>query len=151
MAGRDSFVLMPTGAAAGPLKPQGASTSLPCSCAHLTHPHLTNQSMPAGGGKSLCYALLPALRPGALVLVVSPLIALMQDQVQAFRARGLRADFLSSACTEGERRRLLEDLQSQRPATQASTGPHLAALPRACRPTLKPPMAAAHAPPHPGR
>lgn len=37
--------------------------------------------MPTGGGKSLCYALVPAIRPGT-VLVVSPLIALMQDQVQ---------------------------------------------------------------------
>jgi bloom syndrome protein len=37
--------------------------------------------MPTGGDKSLCYALLPAVRQG-LVLVVSPLIALMQDQVQ---------------------------------------------------------------------
>ncbi|EFN54249.1 hypothetical protein CHLNCDRAFT_16802, partial [Chlorella variabilis] len=73
--------------------------------------------MPTGGGKSLCYALVPAIRPGT-VLVVSPLIALMQDQVQALRARGLRADLLSSTRTEADRRRLLEDLQQHRPDTQ---------------------------------
>ncbi|KAI3435708.1 hypothetical protein D9Q98_001766 [Chlorella vulgaris] len=73
--------------------------------------------MPTGGGKSLCYALLPAIRAG-LVLVVSPLIALMQDQVESLRARGLRADFLSSTRSEGERRRLLDDMQQRKPDTQ---------------------------------
>jgi hypothetical protein len=173
--------------------------------------------MPTGGGKSLCYALVPAVRQG-LVLVVSPLIALMQDQVQvgaarsggwvgaaegglpqrgnypafycerrqatrwngrpreeeggcpfspvstasvraraaalqmvciagrpvlhfdfatlpppptlrrtapcaqAFCARGLRADFLSSSRTEADRRRLLADLQQRQPHTQARAG-----------------------------
>ncbi|KAL4458301.1 hypothetical protein ABPG75_013166 [Micractinium tetrahymenae] len=73
--------------------------------------------MPTGGGKSLCYSLVPAVRPG-VVLVVSPLIALMQDQVASLQDRGLRADFLSSTRTEADRRRLLADLQQRSPSTQ---------------------------------
>jgi ATP-dependent DNA helicase RecQ len=59
--------------------------------------------MPTGGGKSLCYQLPALLRPGTGV-VVSPLIALMQDQVDAVAQLGLRAAFLNSTQDPDERR-----------------------------------------------
>jgi ATP-dependent DNA helicase RecQ len=57
--------------------------------------------MPTGGGKSLTYQLPSLLRPG-LGLVVSPLIALMQDQVEALRLLGVRAAFLNSTLEASE-------------------------------------------------
>ena len=52
--------------------------------------------MPTGSGKSLCYQL-PAMILDGVTLVVSPLIALMKDQVDALRARGLPATFINSS------------------------------------------------------
>ncbi|WP_239476737.1 DNA helicase RecQ [Nocardia arizonensis] len=59
--------------------------------------------MPTGGGKSLCYQVPALVRPGVGV-VVSPLIALMQDQVDALSALGVRAGFLNSTQYPDERR-----------------------------------------------
>jgi ATP-dependent DNA helicase RecQ len=59
--------------------------------------------MPTGGGKSLCYQI-PALVRKGTGIVVSPLIALMQDQVDALRALGVRAGFLNSTQDFDERR-----------------------------------------------
>ena len=64
--------------------------------------------MPTGGGKSLCYQIPALVRPGTGV-VISPLIALMQDQVDALRALGVRAGFLNSTQELAQRRQVEAD------------------------------------------
>src|ERR1700724_1646099 len=63
--------------------------------------------MPTGGGKSLCYQL-PALVLDRPVLVVSPLIALMSDQLRRAQELGIGAAMLASGMPEGHNRRALE-------------------------------------------
>jgi ATP-dependent DNA helicase RecQ len=66
--------------------------------------------MPTGSGKSLCYQL-PAMILEGATLVVSPLIALMKDQVDALRARGLPATFINSSISEPEQHARIESLR----------------------------------------
>lgn len=65
--------------------------------------------LPTGGGKSLCFQLPALLLPG-LTIVVSPLIALMKDQVDALQATGVAATFLNSTLNEKEARSRLRGL-----------------------------------------
>jgi ATP-dependent DNA helicase RecQ len=67
--------------------------------------------LPTGAGKSLCYQL-PALAGEGLALVVSPLIALMKDQVDQLQAAGVAATFLNSTLDAGESRRRIAGLRS---------------------------------------
>ncbi len=69
--------------------------------------------MPTGGGKSLCYQLPALLLPG-LTLVVSPLIALMKDQVDALTQRGIRATLLNSTLDPTEQRARIQEIEAGR-------------------------------------
>jgi ATP-dependent DNA helicase RecQ len=67
--------------------------------------------MPTGGGKSLCYQI-PALARDGLAIVVSPLIALMQDQVEALQQLGVNAAFLNSSLSPEENNRITRQVVS---------------------------------------
>src|SRR5438034_132738 len=66
--------------------------------------------MPTGAGKSLCYQL-PAAISGGLSIVVSPLISLMEDQVQQLRDEGVAAALLNSSLSAAMQRTVLEELR----------------------------------------
>lgn len=67
--------------------------------------------MPTGGGKSLCYQIPAILREG-VGIVVSPLIALMQNQVEQLKQRGVRVAYLSSLLSQSEIEAVEQDLQA---------------------------------------
>jgi len=69
--------------------------------------------MPTGGGKSLCYQI-PALLFDGLTVVISPLIALMKDQVDALRINGIEADFLNSTQSPEQQQEILNRVRSKR-------------------------------------
>jgi ATP-dependent DNA helicase RecQ len=75
--------------------------------------HDTVVVMPTGGGKSLCYQL-PALMKGGVTVVVSPLIALMKDQVDALHARGLPATFINSSLDFEEQKERIAGVRAGR-------------------------------------
>ena len=69
--------------------------------------------MPTGGGKSLCYQL-PALALSGMTVVISPLIALMKDQVDALSSNGIPAAFLNSSLKTEETSRVITDIKAGR-------------------------------------
>jgi ATP-dependent DNA helicase RecQ len=78
--------------------------------------HVLNQKdalvlMPTGGGKSICYQL-PAVMFDGLTVVISPLIALMKDQVDALNINGINAAFLNSSQTDNEQREIITQLKA---------------------------------------
>lgn len=95
--------------------------------------------MPTGGGKSICFQL-PALLQTGLTLVVSPLVALMENQVQELRDRHLPADLLHSELPNYQRRQTLQLLEQQQLRLLYLSPETLLSPPvwkRLCQPQLK--------------
>ena len=69
--------------------------------------------MPTGAGKSVCYQI-PMIARSGVGIVISPLIALMQDQVDALREQGVAADFLNSSLPPEQQRNVIERLREGR-------------------------------------
>lgn len=69
--------------------------------------------MPTGGGKSICYQLPAILFPG-ITLVISPLIALMKDQVDGLTANGIPAAFLNSSQNEMEHQEIFSQIEKNK-------------------------------------
>jgi len=117
---------MPSTTASLPKNPEVETALLATLQLHFQYPHfrrgqldilrsvLDNHDalavMPTGGGKSLCYQI-PALHRPGIVIVVSPLIALMRDQVSSLKARGIAAACLHTGQTLAEKQEVFDEMK----------------------------------------
>src|SRR5699024_6939624 len=68
--------------------------------------------MPTGGGKSLCYQI-PGMALDGVAIIISPLISLMKDQVDALQALGIPATYINSSLTTGEQQTRHRDIEAE--------------------------------------
>ncbi|MGJ9458259.1 DNA helicase RecQ [Oceanobacillus sp. CF4.6] len=80
---------------------------------HILQFNNTLAVMPTGGGKSLCYQI-PGLSMDGTAIIISPLISLMKDQVDALQALGIPATFINSSLSIGEQQTRLRDVEKGR-------------------------------------
>src|SRR4051794_25462537 len=80
---------------------------------HILQLKNTLAVMPTGGGKSLCYQI-PGLSMDGTAIIISPLISLMKDQVDALNSYGIAATYINSSLTAGEQQTRLRDIASGR-------------------------------------
>ncbi|SHG39260.1 DNA helicase RecQ [Ornithinibacillus halophilus] len=80
---------------------------------HILHMNNTLAVMPTGGGKSLCYQI-PGLSLEGTAIIISPLISLMKDQVDALHALGIPATYINSSLSPGEQQSRLQDIAARR-------------------------------------
>jgi len=80
---------------------------------HIIHLNNTLAVMPTGGGKSLCYQI-PGLSMNGTAIIISPLISLMKDQVDALQSLGIPATFINSSLSASEQQARLRDIANSR-------------------------------------
>lgn len=80
---------------------------------HILQLHNTLAVMPTGGGKSLCYQI-PGMSMDGTAIIISPLISLMKDQVDALQALGIPATYINSSLSTGEQQARLRDVANRR-------------------------------------
>lgn len=78
---------------------------------NITDKHNTLAVMPTGGGKSLCYQI-PGMALDGTAIIISPLISLMKDQVDALHALGIPATYINSSLSAGEQQARLRDIEA---------------------------------------
>src|SRR5690625_6938801 len=80
--------------------------------------------MPTGGGKSLCYQI-PGLSKDGTAIIISPLISLMKDQVDALQSLGIAATYINSSLSAGEQQTRLQDIRSEEHTSELQSRGHL--------------------------
>lgn len=80
---------------------------------HILHKRHTLAIMPTGGGKSLCYQI-PGLIMDGTAIIISPLISLMKDQVDALLSLGISATFINSSLSNSEQQKRLKEIKTGR-------------------------------------
>src|SRR5690625_2326408 len=87
---------------------------------HILQRNNTLAVMPTGGGKSLCYQI-PGLSLDGTAIIISPLISLMKDQVDALTSLGIQATYINSSLSTAEQQTRLRDVAADRKSTRLNS------------------------------